>query len=423
MGNMSELLFRQYGEIADPLPAEDSIAADIAFVPTEQRNGELYTFPVRMGYEQGFTRSVTHGIATLNNAAEAKYEDAQLQGSEIIGRGQLSYGDMTRMSQNKGRSSRAYDQGIATKLANLLSGAEQQREMDLLYGPGTAGLANLGVVNAIAVAASLGVVTINFTRASFIPGFWNAALNAQLDIYDGSATHRNPTAAAVVTGVDTSRCRVTLTGVQAEMNAIAPNDLVFFRGARANSMVGIQAIAENTGTLFNISASTYPQWKAVTYSAAAAPLSFDKVAEGLSAAADNGLSEGCTLYVNPKTWTDLLTDEVALRRYVNEKGDTAKPGFAKIEFVMNVGNVTIKPHHYIKQGIALAIPTQEYHRVGSSDITFRPVGVQNQFFYQELQGQSGAEVRCYADQAVVSDAPYHTVLFTNIANTADNVPS
>ncbi len=420
---MAQLLFRQYGEIADPLPSENTLAKDIEFVPTEQRSGELYTFPVRMGYDQSFTRATDHGINTLINPSEARYEDAQLQGSEIIGRGQLSYGDMTRLSATKGRTSRAYDQGIATKLANLLSGAEQARDMDLLYGPGTNGLANIGVVNAVPVAASLGVVTINIARASFIPGFWNAALGAQLTVADGSGTIRNPTAAAVVTAVDTSKCRVQLTGVQAEMNAIAPSDLLFFYGARSASMVGIQAICENTGTLFNIDASKFPQWKALSYAVGATPLSFDKVAEGLASAADNGLSDGCVLYVNPKTWTDLQTDEVALRRYVNEKGDKAAPGFAEIEYTMACGVVKIKPYHYMKQGLAFAIPTQEYHRVGSSDITFRPVGVQNEFFYQELAGQTGAEVRCYADQAVVSDAPYHTVMFTGIANTSDNTPS
>jgi hypothetical protein len=413
---------RQYGEIANPIPGEKTFAADIKFVPQNLRTGEDYRFPVRLGLEQGATYNTDHGAFSLNSAVDGDYQVANLEGAEIALRATLSYGEMSRLSQSKGRSSRAYDQGIGLKIANLTDAGEQHRDMNLWYGAGSSGLANIGVISAVAVAASSGVVTVNISRATFIPGFWQDFRNGSVDVYTSGGSQRNTNALLKVTAVDRDRCRVQLTGNTSDAAAVAANDVIFFRGGRASSMVGVQAICENSGSLFGISAATYPQWKAVQY-AVGGSLSFDKVAEGLSAAADNGLSEGCTLYVNPRTWTDLMTDEVALRRYVGERSEKAKPGFNELEFVMNCGPVKIKPYRYMKQGLAFAIPTQEMHRVGSTDLTFTLPGSPNEFFYRELDSQAGAEIRIYTDQAVVCESPYHVVEFTGVQNTADCVPA
>lgn len=416
------LLFEQYGEMANPLPGENTFAKDIKFVQPNMRTGLHYNFAVRLGLEQGATRNTDHGAFTLNNAQDGAYQLATLEGAEIAMRATLSYGEMTRLSQNKGRSSRAYDQGIGLKIANLTDGAEQHRDMDLWYGAGSSGLVSIGTISAIAVANSSGVVTVNISRATFIPGFWQDFYQGKVDVFTSGGSQRNTNAELKVTAVDRDKCRVQLTGNNSDTGSIAANDLIFFRGGRAASMVGVQAICENTGTLFGISAATYPQWKAVQYSVGGT-LTFDKVAEGLSAAADNGLSEGCTLYVNPRTWTDLMTDEVALRRYVGERSDKARPGFSELEFIMNCGPVKIKQYRYMKQGLAFAVPTNELHRVGSTDLTFTAPGDPNQYFYLELANQAGSEIRCYTDQAIVSEAPYHMVEFTGISNTADCIPS
>lgn len=420
--NTGALLKRIYGEMANPLSPENSFARDIKFVAQAARTGEDFRFPVRLGLEQGATYATSHDAFTLNAAVDGVYQVASLQGAEIAFRAQLSYGEMSRLSASKGNSTKAYDQGVALKIANTTDGAELHRDMNLWYGSGTSGLTNIGVISAIAVAAAAGVVTVNISRATFIPGFWQDFQNGQVDAYTTGGTLHNTTGAMTVTGVDIARCRIQLTGAVADAAAILANDVIFFRGARAASMVGVQAITENTGSLFGISAATYPQWKAFSY-AVGGTLTFDKVAEGLSTAADNGLTDGCTLYVNNRTWTDLLTDEVALRRYVNEPGDKAKPGFKEIEFILNCGPVKIKPYRYMKQGLAFAIPTHEYHRVGSTDLTFTLPGNPDEFFFKQQEAAAGAEIRCYSDQAIISSVPYHTVAFTGLSNTGDCVPS
>lgn len=414
------LLMRRYGDVANPIPGEQTLAKDLKFL-TQYKTGEDFRFPVRLGLEQGATYNTDHGLATLNAAVDGTYSVASLEGAEIFLRATFSYGEMSRLSANKGRSDKAFDQAVGLKIANLMDAGEQHRDISLLYGAGSSGLANIGVVSAVPVASVGGVVTLNISRATFIPGFWQEFIGGKVDVYTAGGAIRNATTDLQVTGVDITRCRVTLTGLQAETNAIVATDVFFLKGARAKQMVGIQAILENTGTLFGISAATYPQWKGVQYAVGGA-LDFDKVAEGLSNAADNGLTSGCTLYVNPRTWTDLMTNEAALRRRTSDSSK-AKSGYGDLEFEMNCGVVKVKQYRYMKQGIAIALPTQDWHRVGSTDLTFTLPGSPNEFFYRELETQGGSEIRIYTDQAVCSEAPFRSVLFSGISNSADCIPS
>ena len=223
-----------------------------------------------------------------------------------------------------------------------------------------------------------------------------------------------------MTAVDRDNALVTFSAAT-WTNPPDAGSTIFFFGARLSSMVGLQGIAENTGTLFNVSAATYPQWRSVNYAVGGTSLSFDKVAEGLSAVSDNGLTDGGTLYVNPRTWTDLMTDEAALRRRINDD-KSARTGYNKLAFDMNCGPVTIKAYKYTKQGLSLFVPTQETHRIGSTDITFTAPGNPNRYFWTELANSNGARIKAYSDQAIVSENPSRICLFTGIQSNGDVVP-
>jgi len=424
-------LKRIFGDAINPIPPESTLASRIPFVEDSKKTGDTYTFPVQLGLEGGFTFSNTHTGVTLNAAVDGIWKQAALEGSEWANRARISYGMAFKMSHNKGASSRAYGQAVGMTIANLMESGELARDTSLLYGSGTTGLANLGVVNAIAVAASSGVVTVNFTRASWMAGFWQKVTNLKFEFYTSGGSSHNPSGGYyTVTAIDPTKCRVTFTASNAPTNTeaatVAAADQVFFYGSRAVSMVGIQAIAENTGSLFGIDAAVYPQWRAVSYPVGGA-LNFDKVVEGQSIAADNGLTEGSDLYVCNKTWADLMTDEAALRRYEidgqGSAGKSANVGFKKISFDTSSGPVTIITHQYIKQGLAFSLPKGKVKRVGSTDLTFSAPGSKNEFFYSEVPDAMAFELRCYYDQAVVIEVPYHAVMYTGISNTADQSPS
>lgn len=414
------LLFRQYADLANPVSPSDMIASDVDFVSAEKRNGELYYVPLRLGLENGVTFNNQHDAYNLNDGSAADYESAQLRGSEMTVVANIAYAEMTSLSATKGRSSRGYDQGLGVKIVNTSDSAVQKRDMHLVYGPGDTGLVNIGVVAAVGALSGTSY-QISLTRASYIPGFWQEAKGVLLDIRTSGGTAANSTTTpAIVTKVDRDNALITVSAAT-WTNPPDAGSTIFFFGSRTVSMVGLQGISENTGSLFNVDASVYPQWRSVNYPVGGTSLSFDKVSEGLSALADNGLSDGCVLYVNPRTWTDLMNDEAALRRRINNDR-SARTGYNKLEYEMNCGVVQIKAYKYMKQGIALAVPVQECKRVGSTDITFTAPGVPNKYFYTELQGKNGAQIRAYSDQAIFSENPSHIALFTGIQSNADVVP-
>jgi hypothetical protein len=188
-------------------------------------------------------------------------------------------------------------------------------------------------------------------------------------------------------------------------------------------MLGVESIALTSGSIFGISNATYPQWKMINF-AVNGVLTFDNVTGALSIAADNGLKRGGKLYLCNRTWTDLLNDEVALRRYFGDAmGGKASPGFKELEFITASGVVTIKPYQYMKQGNAAFIPMDVWHRVGSSDITATLPGNPDEFFFLQLPSNNGAELRTYSDQALIADFFYTSIWFTGIENTFDSLPS
>ena len=423
MANLRNILKKRYAPLVDVVAPEKSMARAVPF-RTEYKVGESYNFPVRFGLEQGITRNSDHTAATMNAAVDANRQVASLTGSEIAGTAEFSYGDMANLSKTKGDSDEAYDQAVGTKIIDLSDALSQHLDMDLVYGCGSSGLDNIGVVNAVAVAAAAGVVTVNLTRASMITGFWTDALGVQLDFYTAGGALVNTTGAMTVTGVDISKCRVQVTGAVADAAAVAATNVIHFYGGRTKSMVGIVPILSNTTSLFGIDAAVNPQWKATSYAVGGA-LTFDKVMEGLAAAADNGLEDGMDLWTTPRQWTDLMTDEAALRRHLGSEGNAkVKTGYKELEFHGPCGAVTIKTYRYLKQGISFALPKSGVHRIGSTDITFGLPGSKgNEFFYQELSSKLGASIRGYTDQAVVLEKPFHAVLFTGVQSAADVTPS
>lgn len=427
--NTGALLKQVYGDLADPLAPEDSFARDVKFM-TGKKIGREYYWPVRLGLELGVSFSLTHNAYALGEAVDAIYQDATVSGAEMTVRSQISYGQMSTLSESKGDSAKAYDQGVAIKILGMTQGHELFREMQLWWGPGSdaAPVGNIGVVantGAINTPAA-GQMYLTITRASFIPGFWQNYQNGLFDLYTGS-TKGNSNAALQVVGVDVQKCRLTVTGNATDIAAL-DNDAsagykIEFHGAVANSMLGVEPIALTSGSIFGISNATYPQWKMITF-AVNGVLTFDNVTGALSVAADNGLKRGGKLYLCNRTWTDLLNDEVALRRYFGDAmGGKASPGFKELEFITASGVITIKPYQYMKQGNAAFIPMDVWHRVGSSDITATLPGNPNEFFFLQLPSNNGAELRTYSDQALIADFFYTSIWFTGIESTFDAVPS
>ncbi len=181
-------------------------------------------------------------------------------------------------------------------------------------------------------------------------------------------------------------------------------------------MVGIDYILTNTGTLFNISASTYNLWASQTYDCLSSELSMGKLLSGLSLAVSRGLMQDTQVFCAPDTWANLNADAGG-QRFLDESYDPKKfeKGSSSIVYHGQMGRIEIISHPFIKRGEAFAFPTDLVQRVGSTDLAFRgegPTGQEDYFFQNTTT--NGWTVRLYTDQGVMIEAPAQCLKFINI---------
>jgi hypothetical protein len=180
-------------------------------------------------------------------------------------------------------------------------------------------------------------------------------------------------------------------------------------------MTGLFAIAENTGTLFNIAAGTYDLWKGNSVTLTGAP-TMGKFLGGLVNAVGRGLDEDGILLVSPATWNDLNTNEAALRMYDGSwKRAESENGSESICYYGQNGKVEVKPYIFMKSGKALFFVPTQCKRIGSVDVTYEQPGRGGRIFF-DIPDKAGYEFRSYTDQAVFCQKPATLVSYSGFTN-------
>lgn len=400
-------------------PSIAKLGTRIPFVQKDKITGNLYHQPVSLSRENGVIfNSDGSAFATTDPGAQpASYADAQIRGTEILVPTQLSYAAAARAMGGKkqfvNETKFLVKQNSEAMAFNL--------ELGLLYG-------QTSLAATTEVTGSGTTCTFTVSAATWSPGVWAGSVGRYLDIYAtiGSAAATNTNAAVVVVSVAHSTRIVTCScaaGDAAGLDALT-TAVVFRRGAKTgastyNEAAGIDKIVTNTGTLFNISASSFDLWAGQSYSCGSASLTMQKIQAGLAQAVNFGLDEDVVLVLSPKTWSDVMSDLSALRMYDSSyvgRGN-AKNGATGIEFYAQNGKVEFMPHILCKEGEAFAVPLSLFQRVGSTDVTYRMPGMPSEQLLFQLPSNAGYEFRSYTDQALFCEAPARVVKFTNITNT------
>jgi hypothetical protein len=276
-------------------------------------------------------------------------------------------------------------------------------ECNLLYGQ-----RGLGTVSSNTSGALL------ITNATWAPGIWSGMKDAVLEAFDGvTGTDSQHNADLTISSVDLANKTITVTGTNA---AVVANDVLFFKGSRTttafNEAAGIDKILANTGTLFNISASTYEMWKAASYSVGGA-ISRAGILLACNKAVGNGLMEDVALIISPAKWAVLMNDEASLRQYdAGYNGEKSENGSSKLVFHNVNGSIEIISHPMVKEGEAFLVPLKRVKRVGSSDVTFKLPGMDD--LVAQVNDQNAFEVRMYSDQAVFIECPARCVKLSGI---------
>ena len=399
-----------YGELEDARPRWSMITDAIPF-RRRDKLGDSFHFPVVLTREHGvtFAGGATAGTAfALKEAEAAVSKDAQISGSEFVGRGKLAYGAASS-AVSKGKA--AFVDATEHLTTNLYESAHFYLELEMIYGQ-----VGFAQIESVSGASTTRDWVIN--KATFAPGVWSQFVNGYLDAYDDEdlTTLQNTNADIQVTAVDVSTRTVSVSGNATDLTAIAANEWLVPRGWKTNSFAGMIKIFKNAGSLFNISAATYPLWKTVPYSASSAALTLGKVQAGLTNSVGQGLMDDIKLCVSPYTWADLNTDHAALRRLAETTKTDLDLGTQGITYYGTNGTVEIKSHPMLYAGRGLGFVPKHFKRIGSSDVTFNLPNHPQGRFFRELTSSAGYELRVWFDQATICTRPAQQLYITDIVN-------
>ena len=397
-------------KLLDLVPDYAVLQKKIPFVSADKETGNFYAQPVNLSHEQGFTYNGDAGsVVTLNAAINSTMKEAQVKGTEMILRTQITYTALSRASK---AGPKAFKRASAWKVEDMNNSMRKRLEISMIYGQ-----SSIGEVESITSASGSGTITI--TAASWAGGIWAGAENAAIDSFT-STTKNNTGGDIVITAVnsDTRTLSVTCTGTfSGECQA---GDLLFFKGTNSGSsvfteMAGLQKIIQNSSTLFNINAGTYSLWKGNTVTSVG-QLTHAKVQDALARAVNKGLMDPVLLLVSPKGFNTLNADLAALRMFDTSYGTEGKNGFEKLVFHSVNGPVEVVSHPLVKDGDAFIVPLDSVMRLGSVDLSFGVPGMDETFFTL-VANTNAVELQCMADQAIFLEKPAHAVYLSGITYT------
>ena len=179
----------------------------------------------------------------------------------------------------------------------------------------------------------------------------------------------------------------------------------------------MKRILTNTGTLFNISATTYNLWQSNIVNTTGS-LSQKTLQYAVGVATSRGLAEDVKVFVSPTTWSNLLNNEVALRRYDNSYSEKElESGSKGIMFHSQNGAIEIVSHLYVKDGDCFVVPMKRLKRIGSSDVTQTIPGPDEDQIFFNVPTTAAYELRLFSDQALVLEKPATAAYVTGFVNT------
>lgn len=384
-------------QIENLIPDGVKLLNKISFSGREAQLGLLYSQPLILGLEHGVTfAGSTDDAFALQAPIAGQLKEAQVRGSQMVLRSVLGYAAAARAA---GGGQRAFEDSTKFLVANMMRSMAKKLEIEMLYG-------QVGYATVAATAAN----TFTVTTAEWAPGIWAGANSMPLEIRSAAGVLRG-TCSVLSVNMDTRVVTVDLLPA-----GVIATDIVWHKGAYNNEFAGIHKILTNTGVLFGIDASQYDLFRGNQQSAGSDVLSFAIIQTAIARAVEKGLDSDVMVLVNPRAWSDLLTEQAALRMYDQSyRSSVAENGSQEITFHGQNGKVSIVPSIYVKEGYSYLMPVEDYMRVGSTDITFRRPGQGDEFF-RELENNAGFELRAYTDQCVFCMAPGRSTLITGIVN-------
>ena len=392
-----------YGEgVPELVPDFAMVQKDIKFSQKDIM-GDYFEQAVRLALPSGFTRALGDGTAgafTLNGATGGTQKKAKVYGYQLTLQDQIAYEDLVKGAKG---GPQAYKKSTAMFWEGMQLSMRKMIEAMSLYG-------NVGIGKLSAYTS--GTPSITIAESDWAPQLWAGLEGVAIDIMSGTSSTVRDTVTVVSVDVDT---RVVT--ISATVSGAAANDIVYFKGGYGKEMYGLYSILSNTGSLFNISAATYTNWKSASHSVGGA-FSFQALKKGLGKGVAKGLMYPINVYTSIGAFDDLCGDIHQLRQV--DKSEVRKIELGQDEVVYKYAGVTatIKPHPMVKNAHALGVVPQFAKRVGAADVSFGMPNDPDEKIWFDLESKAGKEGRMYTHQGIVSEMPGVNVYWSGITNRA-----
>jgi hypothetical protein len=381
----------------------------VPFVGGSEKAGSELVWPVVTSREHGFTALGQLGSnVDLAAATRARTAQAKVVSYPFMGRTQIDNVSISRAKQGP----QAFVNALEYKISNLQDSFVILNEQELLYGGSGLGTV-ASITGTLTTAGQTGTVVLS--EQEFADHVWIGCEDMELEL--------GPTAGRVtlkVTSYDIDARSLSVT-VLTSGTAPAAGDLVHRKGFQGNVGPGLQTIfSQTSGTLLGIAQASNPLWRVNQYNVAApatpttpANLSFEKVADAVAKAVGRGLAEKLTLHVHPRVFASMMPDfqtvktgapSVFKSRIFTTSSEVKKleHGVYGITFIVGSVEVVLVANPFIKVGHAFGIADGELMRCGSSDITYKIPGEEQEKYFHRLPDVAGLELRVFSDQALFS---------------------
>lgn len=351
--------------------------------------GKEAVIDVQLSHEHGFT--VGQGELTLNAAIAQVNANAKVDAYQIILRSRVSYDLISRAKSTKAAFARFND----SKFIPMVESFKKREEILAMYGRD-----GLGEVEGV----SGQVITIKV--GSWSPSLWLGCEGLVLEAFTtkaASATQHDTT--FTVSAVDVSTRELTVVGT---ITAVVADDHLYYKGDRTttahNAPVGLMSIARNTGSLYNISASTYALWSANHYDVGTSGLTLAKLLAAAAKSADKGCDEKLTCFVPVNCFQNLVSDQAALRKYdASYSKSKFENGAESLTFFGATGPIEVVAYMFLKQGEFIMFPERHVCLIGSSEMV-NQVGPGGDIVF-DLESTSAKEMRLFAEWTVFCERP------------------
>jgi hypothetical protein len=393
------------------IPESAKLTKIFEFIEKDKELGQRYRQPVIVSQEHGISYAAPDsGAFELEDHVAMQMQDAQVVGSQMLLRSALSYDSAARAASSK----KAFVKSTDLLIKNMMESLTKRLEISLLHGQ-----SGLGVKVASAnINATSTRITIS--AASFAAGIWAGMENAKIQFYlvsGDTLVSSGADSVFEISSVDIENRQLVLVGTSTGITALdsAGDANVYFKGAKAGEMSGLRKIIQNTGSLFNINATTWNLWKgnSVTVSG---QLTMGKLLSAVSKAVQRGLDEKVVVLVNPDTWANLASDLSALRRFDSSYDrKKAENGFEALTYHGQNGEIEIHSYNLVKAGEAFVVPPKRVKRIGAQDLSFKTPGMSDEIFLH-LSNRAGFELRLYTDQCVFVETPARCVYLSGFTN-------